>query len=359
MDNLEFEELLSRTSIYKIESDADLSAFVNVFASIKAPEKVYRYRRCTDWAIEAFKNDEIFTSRPTDFNDPYDCLPYINLDRLISTFQHVDNALIEAQVIAAAKKLYHNEPQNFSNLHPYAKFILSHKIAPDTFDGMTEDEFENELLNLKAFVEYVMLTHKKPAVKMITKGFVDRVRTQPRIACFSESKDSTLMWAHYSDSHTGFALEYDTSDLANPCESCAKGGRMGALLLPVIYGDARYDCTDDLSRYIENCTLRNWGVDKKFDEIDMLFALKANLYKSIDWKYEKEWRFFEAFSAFACGDNTRCTNIKPTAILLGCKIHDHHKISLCHYAKGKGMPVYQMDSGYTCKQFELESKQIE
>ena len=35
------------------------------------------------------------------------------------------------------------------------------------------------------------------------------LRNYPNIACFSESKDSPTMWAHYADNHKGFVLEYD------------------------------------------------------------------------------------------------------------------------------------------------------
>ena len=58
------------------------------------------------------------------------------------------------------------------------------------------------------------------------------------ITCFSEIKDDILMWSHYSDSDSGFCVEYDFGNLFDQ----TKTDRID--IFPVIYGRAFFLITD-------------------------------------------------------------------------------------------------------------------
>ena len=49
------------------------------------PSKLFKYRTCNQNNINAFKNDKLFLSKPTTFNDPHDSLLYIDTDKILNT----------------------------------------------------------------------------------------------------------------------------------------------------------------------------------------------------------------------------------------------------------------------------------
>ena len=87
------------------------------------------------------------------------------------------------------------------------------------------------------------------------------------VSCFSTIQYSNPMWGHYADKHTGFCIEYDVSLLPKEMQ----------LLLPVVYVERPYDASKILD-------MRD--IDDKFA------CICPSLFKSIDWKYENEWRIF-------------------------------------------------------------------
>ena len=47
------------------------------------PSSLFRYRPCGDLQIAAFERDEIYALTADKFNDPYDTLPWFNLDGIV------------------------------------------------------------------------------------------------------------------------------------------------------------------------------------------------------------------------------------------------------------------------------------
>lgn len=91
---------------------------------------------------------------------------------------------------------------------------------------------------------------------------VQRFISQRGVSCFSEKADNILMWSHYAGHHKGFCLEFKTS--SEPFEKIRKvkySERMPAFdLVPML-------------------------CEQNFDQVLDLFCTK-----SLDWKYEREWR---------------------------------------------------------------------
>ena len=74
------------------------------------------------------------------------------------------------------------------------------------------------------------------------------------VACFSETKESILMWSHYADNHKGFCVEYDFKELgiSNP---------FARFIFPVIYTDTIFDMKDYLP-----------DSNKEFDDLKKLYG---------------------------------------------------------------------------------------
>ena len=47
--------------------------------------------------------------------------------------------------------------------------------------------------------------------KRIPEGMANSYLDEMGVFCMSEVKDQILMWAHYSEGHTGFCLEFSAS----------------------------------------------------------------------------------------------------------------------------------------------------
>lgn len=91
--------------------------------------------------------------------------------------------------------------------------------------------------------------------------------------CFSERKDSSLMWAHYADSSKGFCVEYDFNSWDKKC-------LQRYLLFPMAYSSKPVNISDWLDDDAHKST--KYPIEKA--------VLCAALNKSEVWSYEREWR---------------------------------------------------------------------
>ena len=126
---------------------------------------------------------------------------------------------------------------------------------------MIDEIYHPEVINF-SFIEF-----SEALKEMGYKVIEDRTQNLYRnkgISCFSERKDSQLMWSHYASSGKGFCLEFDTKK--EPFQK----------LLPVKYEDK-----PPLLDFMKIVSLEKNYLLRK------LLCLKSS-----DWAYEKEWRCF-------------------------------------------------------------------
>jgi hypothetical protein len=142
------------------------------------PLKLYKYQSYNVQTIDNLKNGCIWFSKPTLFNDPFDCsIPYV----LENMSNDEWNTLYKR-----VKKLWENmKDEEYKK--STAKYFLSDKPSED-------------------FKKNYNLASELGWGEQIKDNF-----SQQGIACFSEKVDDLLMWSHYSDGHRGFCLEFDTS----------------------------------------------------------------------------------------------------------------------------------------------------
>ena len=232
------------------------------------PNKLYRYRDFNEYSEDNILKGEVHFSFASDFNDPFDAAIKLNFDKI-----------------------------------------------------------EKELEPKKYIIELVkQIPQRDKLYKCIQKKIFEEFQKYIKIACFSEYKDSMLMWSHYANYHKGFCIEYDTS----------KSELFEKYMLPIIYKKDRYDAT--------KCFLtknKNIGVNPV-------------LYKSNVWEYEKEWRMFDYASNFEEGKDFMVLKDAITAIYLGACMKENEEDRVRRWAKKKEIVVYKMkldDETYklTCK----------
>lgn len=227
-----------------------------------------------------------------------DILPSMKLYKYRSGIYNIDSTNYDLQNLKDNKIRFTNI-RNFND--PFeCKFVCS-----DIVNSLNEklDEYKSFFdIAQKNKQEYIDKAHNK-LIEDSSENFLDSLL----ICSFSECKDNILMWSHYSNCHKGFCIEYDFSQLI----------KSKALVLPVIYSKTVPDIADT---YLKN--------KKRYSSIYT---------KSLDWEYEKEWRFILVGDSE--GENLRID--KPKAIYLGCNIDKRLEEDLIKICKDKEIKCYK------------------
>jgi hypothetical protein len=321
----QYRDLLKNTVIRSDESLEKANPIFELINSMRRRE-LFRYRPCDDNNFDALLNDKMYFSIPKKFNDPHDCLSYVDKDQIASLLSY-------GEMRGFIDKLF-----NLYTRRRQGENLESANVSEEDVQGMLNlfenmGEFEADSIE-KMFSQYVQYSHSEN---------LKASREKTYIACLSQTLSSTLMWAHYADYHKGFALEYDSNTL----RECLL--RHNILLCPITYGDERYDATE---HEIDMLKIRvEHGTD--FYESDELFYIKSNIYKGSEWKYEKEWRAF-CFSP----QGKPCVTVKPTAIYLGSQMLEDNKKKVFESVKGKEIRIYEMYIDENEKEYKLSYKPV-
>jgi hypothetical protein len=160
---------------------------------------------------------------------------------------------------------------------------LRKTLTPGIFEGMKSQDAR------------LPQTHEE--IRAVIKNF--------KLLCFSEVFDNILMWAHYSQNHTGVVLELSCIEKLDSAWGAAR---------PVKYMDTMPLLVD------EERLVKLMSGEGKIGEVEILD--NSIFVKAADWAYEREWRI-------AGGrDQTKKTEDLPfcaeeiTAVYLGCRISD-------------------------------------
>lgn len=295
------------------------------------PSRLFRYRECSEMNLDAFNKDKLFAVTSDKFNDPYDCL-----------FRYDKERLRNLIMMGMSKDVIYSIREHFRAGGDY----------PDLLKSLFDQEFLNnaktsilnaddDTIEKRGEVMASMRQSVDENIDRLTEEAVKIVKLMAFIACFSEDIHSVTMWSHYANSHHGFVLEYDTKAFLLKCQFCdqSKQCNKAAIcnLYPVIYQKQRYDATDFLEWYIG----RSLGLPIK--NLDTFASLKALLYKSPQWSYEKEWRLIVSkMNDFQDKTPVCIDHLRPTAIYYGTRISAINRKMLHLIAKEKGIQEYQM-----------------
>lgn len=233
---------------------------------------VYRYFRWYDFAKLLFTNNELYLGHPSIYNDPFDF------------------------------------------------------AAKEKFKGPKVVDEIKRMPKLKRDTLVYLLNQSKDPVEEYYKIYEDLINANG-ICCFSESFDNILMWAHYTDNHSGICVAFDTDLLEDKDIHFYK----------VLYRKKLPIVEISLSREKQIRQLRT---------------------KYIDWKYEQEIRAIKQFNRPNIGDEERKWFIKKEAITglyLGSRMKKDtsSEIRKLYLDNNFSIPVFQMRVSQEIGEYKL------
>ena len=330
----EFKDLLEQTIIPEGSTQEELEKKLMPLVSLilkHIPARLFKYRECSEKDFEAFNENKLYASISDKFNDPFDCL------------FHYDKKSILHSLLFSSTKQYNVELRDRLRMGEEFPLVYQSLFSKDYLNA-----FKDFLINVSDEElekhEKFMIDSKsawEERIERVAEEAISGVKNLSNIACLSEVINSVTMWSHYAESHKGFALAYDFRRFnlkEHLCEEIEQNNSsLQGFLYPVIYSKQRYDATI----YID------WALGKKGNmpvlNYDILTTIKSQLYKSLQWSYEKEWRLIISSTTVNQAKPTRCIcNLSPTAIYYGARIKPINKKILHSMAQEKGIDEYQM-----------------
>jgi len=203
--------------------------------------KIYKYFNFNKseqglvYSLDALSNNYVYASSPAMFNDPFDCAVQAKLDltpSVLTTYYH-------------SRGLAQKDIQDRLSCY---------------FKGTGE------------------LTKEGYAEQDSLKRQISSMNKDLGVTCFSKQPYNPLMWAHYSNNHNGFCLEFD---VAEPFKSKRIEGGKGLH----IWGEVEYAKSGSLPKVTLSDFLNG-----------NLNTLNLILQKGGRWKYEEESRLIISVS---------------------------------------------------------------
>jgi hypothetical protein len=313
------------------------------------PSNLFRYRKCDKNNFSALENDEFILTKPTLFNDPYDSLLYVDRQKIIDNLTSADNRRVDP-----LDKLINDTDYKNSEIKIYGEEFINKWIEIHSAIRERENNYTKEEL----------WAQKVELVDSIIAEAMKSLKQSSMVGCLSENINSILMWSHYANNHKGFALNYDFKS-----RFVIDVGRTDVLgsefvdkkIFPVKYSSQKFDATRYVEfHYLDNFYLRH-GINMGLHFYDKLFYYKILLFKSPEWKYEKEWRIIKPTN-IDYEDNKPdfelIKNIKAKEIILGANISIKDRERLIAIARKKEIPIREMELAPFQGKYKLNIKNI-
>lgn len=299
--------------------------YVNEAISLKydyIPTKLFKYREFSEYSLDNLKNNTLWCASANGFNDPYDTSIYFEYSKEVLERQLIYS--IEEQAKDGQFKFLTEVEINKLKQSAKPTRCLAHLMHQKMEGKLSEEQF----------FQFLSSNTKKNVEQMVTE-FNRVLKAGYKVCSLSERKDSMLMWSHYAKEHSGFAMEYDFSELPNE-------NILTRMLWPVIYDDKLFDASEFFEHGLDGGLSNN------------MLGVIASIHKALDWAYEQEWRLIMLSNANEPSFNQSSPKVK--AIYIGALALPDSEKELIKIGKGKGIPVYKMELSH--QKFQMDFKPV-
>lgn len=271
------------------------------------------YKYVTIDRLDILTNGLIRFTQPSAFNDPFEAYPFFSKladdDEINKTLQ--DPGLWNSSKI--------NQYMDDSLKEEIEKHPILKAVPYSMLQNFAMTQMNAALPILKDFFTKSITMDGAPYRNLMTKTILSAIDKTLGILCLTERCDNLLMWAHYTDDHTGFVIAFDEK---HPFWDQRKSPKeIIGVLRKVRYSKERPEVTVfDMNKVKQDEQgLMQWAED--------LFWTKSD-----HWQYEQEWRM--AYTLRDCpnkivGDKDICLFPIPTeciaSVIMGCRMSDTDK----------------------------------
>lgn len=283
--------------------------------------KIYKYLS-KNGAIESLKTNSVLLKCPLDYNDPFDCLFYVDKKEKKRAYK----LFINYYLFREMHELFYVEKKEPVNYETYAK-ILKVNIGQIAKNIKTTKRYTYQAdigmyQKLASMMVKTNLDEMQKKFDEMIENVLSQVRETALVSCFGLDNKSVLMWSHYGEKHEGACFEYEVPDND-------------------VYKKIKYNKKLPIFKLVKlmEIILGHDFVNEKIDTNNYLygFVLEPLLTKSNDWKYEKEVRCVFSKNEsneriFTKDDKILLRMPKPTKIYLGCKAPESFANEIKKYA---------------------------
>lgn len=356
---MDFRKIIENTVVpMNFSTEEKIACYDGVIRYVNSilPNKLYRFRTCSERSLSAFYNDELWFANGSTMNDDFDARLYYDKKKIKGW---LGSLLSEDGELKAVEKLITMEqpPKKLLELIPNAEYI---------FKCLKKASKEQVVNILNKLIQY-LLENLDAALKNTT----EQVQHKTKFACFTQKIDSDMMWGQYSNNATGFAIEYEFGNKNTITYSDTNMQiHVWGNLFPVIYDNKRLDTTDYATYLFQIQILKGMAQSIGFPYNaswlnavvpcpDEFMATKLAIKKYTDWKAEKEWRmFYSTDNTLLANEEHSCVIQKPSGVYVGRKISKINQKIIVDMAKEKGIPVYKMDFNEDSRNYKLKKYRL-
>lgn len=283
-----------------------------------------------NYSLEALVNNTVFLQNPMFFDDPYDSTISIDESLLVRkrlkyyaqlcNFSIDDNKDCDTALYEFALHLY-NETNKGNSLEKIFN-LGGNNNRVDRMNELFVLRLKNVLLKRSNFSDSWQQAFSEAFHKEYTDMQENLIR-RFRVACFTTTPYSLLMWSHYANYHKGFCIEYEFSNDIKKYEKILTN------ILPVIYSNERTSVLDACVKYLRDTVIQEeilWSIYK--------YGL---LTKSLDWKYQNEWRLISADSLIT-DSKYNCSFFPITKVYFGNRMEPNERKKLIEICKTQDLP---------------------
>lgn len=279
------------------------------------PTKLYRYRPLSDndmkYRFNEIVNGELYMSHPNELNDPFEattCLLSLSpADYIHNKEQYKEG--FKGKIPFDTLNAIFSEDNWFEAMITYVSEI---SLPNGKNEELKEDLYKSIMIEMEKLSAY----------------FSGASRDNTRIAAFSKTPNNLPMWHHYTNGHQGVCLEYETNSIPDIYQKNR--------LFPVKYVEKLPDVVNEMLRKkVPTCSVFQY----------------MSMHKLSDWSYEKEWRLiYDAGSWYFRQEDVPTdfytkgkvvSFIRPSKIITGINIREHHKREINKMAESVNIPVVE------------------
>ncbi len=243
-------------------------------------DSLYKMYNESEYNFDALNNKKIFLSKPSAFNDPFDCFVAMDEKKFICLYMAKKLKEIDApeNIIVDVKSGDISIIRYAESFNTMSKLFNVNEIEKIT--GLEQDIIKK--------MNYEKWLKESKDLLQKYRDKINEIRNSFYIACFTKNRPTgnMVMWSHYANNYKGLCAEFNFGNIKYDLGKERIDKRGYKILKHMHYVTYSRNFIK-----LDTDTLFNTPIDKLTENKKIISAIKRSLCKKHEqWKYEKEIR---------------------------------------------------------------------